>query len=116
MVSGCYNEEDNVRECYEQVKKVFAEIGRYRYEHIFIDNASKDGTAPSCASIAATDKNVKVILNARNFGHIRSPLPRDAPGARRRRHQPRLRPAGPARADQGIPQEMGGRLSRRRRR
>ena len=44
VVSGCYNEEENVRECYEQVKKVFQEIGRYRYEHIFIDNASKDGT------------------------------------------------------------------------
>ena len=24
VVSGCYNEEDNIRECYEQVKKVFA--------------------------------------------------------------------------------------------
>ena len=44
IVSGCYNEEENVRDCYEQVKKIFQEIGRYRYEHIFIDNASKDKT------------------------------------------------------------------------
>ena len=73
VVSGCYNEEGNVRECYEQVKKVFQEIGRYRYEHIFIDNASKDRTAAILREIAAGDKNVKVILNARNFGHIRSP-------------------------------------------
>jgi polyisoprenyl-phosphate glycosyltransferase len=73
VVSGCYNEEGNVRECYEQVKKVFEEIGRYRYEHIFIDNASQDGTAAILREIAAKDKNVKVILNARNFGHIRSP-------------------------------------------
>jgi glycosyltransferase involved in cell wall biosynthesis len=73
VVSGCYNEEENVRECYEQVKKVFQEIGRYRYEHIFIDNASKDRTAAILRKIAAQDKNVKVILNARNFGHIRSP-------------------------------------------
>jgi glycosyltransferase involved in cell wall biosynthesis len=73
VVSGCYNEEENVRECYEQVKKVFEEIGRYRYEHIFIDNASKDGTVTILREIAAKDKNVKVILNARNFGHIRSP-------------------------------------------
>jgi len=72
VVSGCYNEEENVRECYEQVKKVFQEIGRYRYEHIFIDNASKDGTVAILREIAAKDKNVKVILNARNFGHIRS--------------------------------------------
>jgi polyisoprenyl-phosphate glycosyltransferase len=73
VVSGCYNEEENVRECYEQVKKVFQEIGRYRYEHIFIDNASKDGTAAILRQIAAQDKNVKVILNARNFGQVRSP-------------------------------------------
>jgi len=73
VVSGCYNEEENVRECYEQVKKVFAEIGTYRYEHIFIDNASKDKTVAILREIAAADKNVKVIVNARNFGHIRSP-------------------------------------------
>jgi len=73
VVSACYNEEGNVRECYEQVKKVFQEIGRYRYEHIFIDNASKDGTVAILRELAAKDKNVKVILNARNFGHIRSP-------------------------------------------
>jgi glycosyltransferase involved in cell wall biosynthesis len=73
VVSGCYNEEENVRECYEQVKKVFQELGRYRYEHIFIDNASKDGTLAILRDIAAKDKNVKVIANARNFGHVRSP-------------------------------------------
>jgi polyisoprenyl-phosphate glycosyltransferase len=72
VVSGCYNEEANIRECYEQVKKVFQEIGRYRYEHIFIDNASKDRTVAILREIAAQDKNVRVIINARNFGHIRS--------------------------------------------
>ncbi len=73
VVSGCYNEEGNVRECYEQVKKVFQDIGRYRYEHIFIDNSSEDSTVAILREIAAQDKNVKVIVNARNFGHIRSP-------------------------------------------
>ncbi len=72
VVSGCYNEEENIRECYEQVKKVFAGLPQYRYEHIFIDNASTDGTRAILRQLAAEDKNVKVILNARNFGHIRS--------------------------------------------
>ncbi len=72
VVSGCYNEEENVRECYEQVKKVFQEIGRYRYEHIFIDNGSKDKTVAILREIAAQDKNLKIIVNARNFGHVRS--------------------------------------------
>jgi len=73
VVSGCYNEEDNIRDCYEQVKAAFRELGQYRYEHIFIDNASKDRTVPLLREIAAQDKNVKVILNARNFGQVRSP-------------------------------------------
>jgi glycosyltransferase involved in cell wall biosynthesis len=72
IVSGTYNEQDNVRECYEQVKKVFAALPQYRYEHIFIDNASRDGTRGILRQLAAEDKNVKVILNTRNFGHITS--------------------------------------------
>jgi glycosyltransferase involved in cell wall biosynthesis len=73
VMSACYNEEENVRECYERVKKAFHDLGRYRYEHLFIDNASRDGTVAILREIAAADKNVKVIVNARNFGHVRSP-------------------------------------------
>lgn len=73
VVTPCYNEEENVRPLYEAVKKVFAGLPQYRYEHIFIDNASKDRTAAILRQIAAEDPNVKVILNTRNFGHIRSP-------------------------------------------
>jgi glycosyltransferase involved in cell wall biosynthesis len=72
VVSGCYNEEENVRECARRVREIFAELGRYRYEHIFIDNASKDSTVAILREIAAQDPHVKVIVNARNFGHIRS--------------------------------------------
>lgn len=74
IVTPCYNEEENVRDVYEQVKAVFADLPSYRYEHIFIDNASVDGTADILKEIAEADKNVKIILNARNFGHIRSPI------------------------------------------
>ncbi len=73
VVSGCYNAEDNDRDCYEQVKNVFAEIGTSRYEHLFIDNASRDKTAAILREMAAADKNVKVILNVRQLSPIRSP-------------------------------------------
>jgi glycosyltransferase involved in cell wall biosynthesis len=73
IVTPCYNEEENVEALYEAVKKVFAGLPQYTYEHIFIDNASKDRTAAILKEMARKDRNVKVILNTRNFGHIRSP-------------------------------------------
>jgi len=73
MVTPCYNEEENVEEVYKQVKQIFAGMPNYRYEHIFIDNASVDRTVPILKEIAAKDHHVKIIVNTRNFGHIRSP-------------------------------------------
>ena len=74
VVTPCYNEKKNVREVYDQVKRVFGDdLGNYNYEHIFIDNASKDETVSILKEIAKEDKRVKIIVNARNFGHIRSP-------------------------------------------
>jgi glycosyltransferase involved in cell wall biosynthesis len=73
IVTPCYNEELNAAEVYKQVKEVFSGLPQYTYEHIFIDNASTDKTASILRQLAASDPGVKVILNARNFGHIRSP-------------------------------------------
>ncbi len=74
VVTPCYNEEGNVTEVYERVRAVMVQLGTYRYEHIFIDNASRDRTLDELRAIAYADKNVKVIVNTRNFGHIRSPF------------------------------------------
>ncbi|HLO24658.1 MAG TPA: glycosyltransferase family 2 protein, partial [Geobacteraceae bacterium] len=73
IVTPCYNEEDNVEEVYRQVKEVFTALPEYSYEHIFIDNASKDRTVAILKRLAGEDRNVKIIVNSRNFGHIRSP-------------------------------------------
>ncbi len=73
IVTPCYNEELNVEELYNQVKAVMAELPNYRYEHIFIDNASADSTVAILKKLAALDFNVKIIVNIKNFGHIRSP-------------------------------------------
>jgi len=74
ILTPCYNEEANVEELYVRVRAVMTDLGRYRYEHIFIDNHSSDRTVEILKGIAAADTNVKVIVNARNFGHIRSPM------------------------------------------
>ena len=68
IVTPCFNEEENVKEVYQRVKDVFAQIAGYRYEHIFIDNSSTDKTVPILREIAKNDFNVKVIINSRNFG------------------------------------------------
>lgn len=74
VVTACYNEEDNVEELYEQVKKVLSiRLAEYDYEHLFIDNCSQDSTVSILKSIAKKDKRVKLIVNSRNYGHIRSP-------------------------------------------
>jgi glycosyltransferase involved in cell wall biosynthesis len=73
IVTACYNEEENVEEVYKQVKAQMDKFSsKYSYEHIFIDNASEDKTVDILKSIAKNDKNVKIIVNSRNFGHIKS--------------------------------------------
>ncbi|MFI5181356.1 MAG: glycosyltransferase family 2 protein [Thermoanaerobaculia bacterium] len=74
VVAGCFNEEGNVRELYSRVRAVFDAIGTYRWELIFADNASRDGTLAALRQLASEDRRVKVIVNWRNFGHIRSPF------------------------------------------
>ena len=73
LVSGCYNEVDNVEELYARVCSVFEKFPNLEFEHIFIDNASIDGTQDLLRRMASKDSRIKVILNVRNFGHLRSP-------------------------------------------
>jgi len=74
VVTPCFNEELNVLELTERVRAVFAALPQYDYEHLFIDNASTDGTVAVLREIARGDARVKVIVNRRNFGHVRSPV------------------------------------------
>jgi glycosyltransferase involved in cell wall biosynthesis len=73
VVTPCYNEEENVRPLRDRIKAAFAALPGVDYEHILIDNGSTDGTVQALRALAREDKRVKVIVNARNFGHIRSP-------------------------------------------
>ena len=72
IVTPTFNEEGNVDILYERISKVMKR-NSFNYEIIFIDNASTDDTVAKLRNIAAADQRVKLILNASNFGHIRSP-------------------------------------------
>ena len=74
IVTACYNEEDNVEVLIDRVRQVMATLPEYAYEHLFIDNSSEDATVAILKRFAAEDSRIKIIVNARNFGHIRSPI------------------------------------------
>jgi len=73
VVAPCYDEEGNVEELHQRLSAVFAQFPTYEFELIFIDNCSTDGTVNTIKNIIERDKRVRLIVNARNFGHIRSP-------------------------------------------
>ena len=73
IATGCYNEVENIPIFYQRVRAVLERHPEYDYEFVVADNCSTDGTRDVLRKIAAADKKFKVILNANNFGHIRSP-------------------------------------------
>lgn len=73
IVTPCFNEEDNIERCCAAVRELFANgLTEYDYEHICADNGSRDGTRDILRRLAASDPRIKVILNTRNFGPVRS--------------------------------------------
>lgn len=73
IVTGCFNEEENLPELYTQLMEVIIGFeGKYSYEIIIADNNSTDRSPQILRELAMKDKNLKVILNSRNFGPNRS--------------------------------------------
>lgn len=73
IVTPCYNEADNIDELCQRITAVMSLLP-YQYDHILIDNCSTDETVAKIKEKATLDKRIKLIVNARNFGHIRSPF------------------------------------------
>lgn len=74
IVVPTYNEEENVKPLSEAIIAEFAKsLPEYDYEIIFIDNDSADNTRPILRGMAAENKKIKAIFNAKNFGQFNSP-------------------------------------------
>ena len=73
IVTPTFNEEDNIQKLCSSVKTEMEKLN-IDYEHIVIDNCSTDKTIPILKEICFKDKKVKAIINAKNFGHLRSPF------------------------------------------
>tara|TARA_X000000368_G_C23049890_1_gene720897 strand:+ start:764 stop:1702 length:939 start_codon:yes stop_codon:yes gene_type:complete len=73
IVTPTYNEELNIKKLITEIKNVMESFKtQYDYEHLIIDNNSKDKTQEILKDIAKKNKKIKIILNNRNFGQIRS--------------------------------------------
>jgi polyisoprenyl-phosphate glycosyltransferase len=73
IVTPTYNEALNIEEIYFEIKKQIINLD-CKYEHIIIDNSSTDGTIEIIKRLAKNDPNLKIIINSKNFGHIKSPF------------------------------------------
>ena len=72
IVVPCFNEEENVVPMADAIREEFKKnLSSYEYE--IIDNDSKDNTRELIRELCKSDKGIKGIFNAKNFGQFNSP-------------------------------------------
>jgi glycosyltransferase involved in cell wall biosynthesis len=72
VVIPCRNEEANAEAIAAAVIEQVEKAG-CTFDLIFIDNGSTDRTVPIIREMCARDPRIKLIVNTRNFGQMRSP-------------------------------------------
>lgn len=75
IICPVYNEEKNVLDFYSRTESAIAPLSkRYRFEYIFTNNRSTDGTADAIRKIHRRDSRAQLITFSRNFGYQASVL------------------------------------------
>lgn len=69
---ACRNEEDNAQAIAAAVTRAMESVDA-RFDIIFIDNESTDRTVEIVKGMCRRDPRIKLIVNTRNFGQMRSP-------------------------------------------
>ncbi len=72
VVLACRNEQDNAEAIAAAVIAVLEPVAE-SFELIFIDNESQDRTVEIIKRMCARDPRIRLIVNTRNFGQMRSP-------------------------------------------
>ncbi|AGG32896.1 glycosyl transferase family 2 [beta proteobacterium CB] len=73
ILTPCFNESGNIEELYSRICRSIDSLTQYDFEIIFIDNSSEDDTVEILKKMAVKDHRIKIIVNQRNFGYLRSP-------------------------------------------
>jgi polyisoprenyl-phosphate glycosyltransferase len=71
FVIPVYRNEHAVTLTYQQIRRVCtADLSRYSYEIVFVDDGSDDGSLQELLAIRAADPHVRVVSFTRNFGQM----------------------------------------------
>ena len=68
VVVPVYREEKSIPAFYRRLEKVVENIPQTRWEYIFVDDGSPDGSLAALKELAKKDPKVKIIAFSRNFG------------------------------------------------
>ena len=68
VIIPCFNEQENIADCYNELIKVWTKLPLYDLEVIFVDDGSSDWTVLEITKIQIIDPRVKLIEFSRNFG------------------------------------------------
>lgn len=73
VVSPCFNEADNLRECIQRTLHAVMEFDPdLQFEHIFIDNASQDGSLDQLINLRHEYRHIRILRNDDNVGVFKS--------------------------------------------
>jgi len=67
IIIPAYNEEGNIKEIYNQIKDTVKNLGKYKFEILFVENGSTDKTFLEITNLQVHDKSVNCIKLSRNF-------------------------------------------------
>jgi len=69
VVVPVYCEEAVIEQTYDELTRVLRALPAHRYELIFVDDGSSDGTGTILRRLAGADPCARVVFFSRNFGH-----------------------------------------------
>ena len=69
IVVPCFNEEAVIRKTHERLLNVMDREASCRFEILYVDDGSRDGTFAVLQGLQAAEPRVRVVALSRNFGH-----------------------------------------------
>lgn len=68
VIVPCYNEQESLPHFYEEICRAASDLSEVRFELLFVDDGSSDGTLNILKELHARDERVRYLSFSRNFG------------------------------------------------